>query len=45
MYDCIIIGAGAAGLQAAELLAEASLSYICLEADHKAGGRIKAHQG
>jgi monoamine oxidase len=38
--DVIIIGAGAAGLACAEVLADAGKSVIILEARHRVGGRI-----
>lgn len=40
MTDVIIIGAGAAGLMAAKLLAEAGLSVQIVEARERLGGRI-----
>lgn len=39
-YDCIIIGAGAAGLQAAHHLKKAELNVVILEARDRIGGRI-----
>jgi monoamine oxidase len=39
MQDVIIIGAGAAGLAAAELLAARQLDILLLEARHRTGGR------
>lgn len=40
MYDCIIIGAGAAGLAAARELSQRSKSLLILEARSRVGGRI-----
>ncbi|HEV2365848.1 MAG TPA: FAD-dependent oxidoreductase [Caulobacteraceae bacterium] len=40
--DVIVIGAGAAGLMAAQQIVEADLSVIVLEADERVGGRLKA---
>src|SRR5688572_19747629 len=39
-YDCIIIGAGAAGLIAANKLSKAGKQVLLLEARSRAGGRI-----
>ena len=41
MYDVIIVGAGAAGLVAAKLLAESGKKILLLEARDKVGGRIQ----
>jgi monoamine oxidase len=40
MYDCIIIGAGAAGLVAARMLHDAGQRVLVLEAQNRIGGRI-----
>src|SRR5262245_46550605 len=39
-YDVVVIGAGAAGLAAAERLAAAGLSIVIVEARDRVGGRI-----
>ncbi|MBC7849323.1 MAG: FAD-dependent oxidoreductase [Chitinophagaceae bacterium] len=39
-FDILIIGAGAAGLMAAKMLAEAGLNVVVLEATERPGGRI-----
>ena len=45
MFDVIIIGAGAAGLAAARMFAEAGKSICILEARDRIGGRIHTLQG
>ncbi len=40
MLDCIIVGAGAAGLAAAERLCRSGLSLLVLEARARIGGRV-----
>jgi monoamine oxidase len=40
MYDVIVIGAGAAGLNAARIIGESGLSVLILEARDRVGGRI-----
>lgn len=40
MYDCIIIGAGYAGLSAARILKDAGKNILVLEARDRVGGRI-----
>src|SRR6478609_7018837 len=40
MYDCIIIGAGYAGLAAARTLHSAGKNILVLEARERVGGRI-----
>jgi monoamine oxidase len=39
--DVIVVGAGAAGLMAAQEILEAGLTAIVLEADNRVGGRLK----
>lgn len=39
----LIIGAGAAGLAAAEILLDAEVDFIILEASPQAGGRVRSH--
>lgn len=43
-YDVIIIGAGAAGLMAASVLAKKGKTVLILEARSRIGGRIYTHQ-
>jgi monoamine oxidase len=42
--DAVIIGAGAAGLFAADRLNRAGLSFLVLEADDHAGGRVQSRR-
>lgn len=42
--DAVIIGAGAAGLFAADRLNRAGLSFLVLEADGRAGGRVQSRR-
>ena len=42
--DAVIIGAGAAGLFAADRLNRAGLSFLILEADDRAGGRVQSRR-
>lgn len=39
-FDCIVVGAGAAGQAAAHALKQAGKSYVLLEAARRAGGRL-----
>lgn len=41
LYDCIVIGAGAAGLAAARALADDGKTVLVLEAQDRIGGRIQ----
>lgn len=41
MFDAIIIGAGAAGLEAARTLRKGGLTFVVLEARPEIGGRVK----
>lgn len=43
-YDCIVIGAGAAGVAAGRALARGGASFILLEARARAGGRALTQQ-
>ena len=40
LYDCIIVGAGYAGLSAAKVLKEANRTVLVLEARDRVGGRV-----
>ena len=40
--DALIIGAGAAGLYAADQLRQAGIRYVVLEAEERAGGRVRS---
>lgn len=39
-FDCIILGAGIAGLGAAKVLKSSKINFIVLEAQNRVGGRI-----
>lgn len=41
-FDTIVVGAGMAGLTAANTLKEAGLSYVVLEQSERIGGRMKS---
>jgi hypothetical protein len=41
-FDCIVIGAGLAGLSAAKELQNRGLSILVIEADERPGGRVKS---
>lgn len=41
-YDCIIVGAGAAGVAAAFTLHKQNYSYLVLEAQLRIGGRLQS---
>jgi monoamine oxidase len=41
-WDCVIIGAGAAGLAAGAMLHEAGRSFVILEARDRIGGRAQS---
>ena len=43
-FDCIIIGAGLAGLTAARYLKTANLNTLIIESDSQLGGRVKSTQ-
>ena len=40
-YECIVLGAGIAGLAAARTLAEAGRKVLVLEAEDQVGGRMR----
>ena len=42
--DVVIIGGGASGIAAAQVLHEANISFVLLEADQRIGGRIQNQQ-
>ena len=42
--DVVIIGAGASGIAAAQVLHEAKINFLLIEADNEIGGRIKSHK-
>jgi polyamine oxidase len=42
--DVVIIGGGASGIAAAQILHEANISFVLLEADQRIGGRIQNQQ-
>ena len=41
VYDCCIVGAGVSGLAAAQLLSRSGFSVVVLEAQDRAGGRVR----
>ena len=43
-YDVIVVGAGIAGIAAAEMLQEYNYSYVILEARNRIGGRIHTYE-
>jgi NADPH-dependent 2,4-dienoyl-CoA reductase/sulfur reductase-like enzyme len=45
LLDCVVVGAGPAGLAASKFLHKHELNYICLEAHTVAGGRARGQQG
>ena len=42
--EVVIIGGGASGIAAAQVLHEANITFLLLEADHRIGGRIQNQQ-
>ena len=42
--EVIIIGAGASGIAAAQVLHEAKINFLLIEADNEIGGRMKSHK-
>ena len=42
--DVVIVGAGASGIAAAQVLHEAKINFLLLEADQKIGGRIQSEK-
>ena len=42
--EVIIIGAGASGIAAAQVLYEARINFLLMEADNEIGGRMKSHK-
>jgi phytoene dehydrogenase-like protein len=43
-YDCIVVGAGVAGLSAAAYLTRAGKSVLLVEKQHKVGGLIQTFE-
>ena len=42
--DVVIVGAGASGIAAAQVLHQANINFLLLEADQKIGGRIQSEK-